>query len=60
MLVGVDMLKIDVSDFIDDMVVVYEWVDFVVCRVGVFMVSEVVVVGCVVIFVLLFFVVDDY
>lgn len=39
-------------EFIDDMVVVYVWVDVVVCCFGVLMVSEIVVVGLLVIFVL--------
>lgn len=39
-------------EFIDDMVVVYVWVDVVVCCFGVLMVSEIVVVGLLVLFVL--------
>lgn len=41
-----------VSEFIDDMKVVYEWVDLVICCLGVLMVCEIVVVGLFVIFVL--------
>lgn len=56
----VEVVEVEVLLFIDDMVVVYEWVDLVVCCFGVFIVSELVVVGVVLLLILYFFVVDDY
>lgn len=51
---------VDVMFFIDDMVVVYGEVDFVICCVGVFIFVEFIVVGFGVVLVLFLYVVDDY
>jgi UDP-N-acetylglucosamine--N-acetylmuramyl-(pentapeptide) pyrophosphoryl-undecaprenol N-acetylglucosamine transferase len=43
--------KADVREFIDDMDVVYDWADLIVCRAGALTVAEVAIVGLPAIFV---------
>ncbi len=53
-------VKVDVSEFIDDMAEAYRWADFVVCRAGALTVAEVSAAGRAAIFVPLPHAVDDH
>ena len=57
---GIDMKKIIVADFIDDMAAAYDWADVVICRAGALTVSELAMAGKPAIFVPLPHAVDDH
>jgi len=52
--------KVEICEFIDDMVAAYEWADIVICRAGALTVSEVATAGRMAIFVPFPFAVDDH